>query len=62
MNNLELRTSVSKVNTKAKATELTDIELDQVTGGLKMSEPKTSGDNNFIVYDDLFSLYIPLSR
>jgi hypothetical protein len=45
--------SVSNINADAKATELTDVELDQVAGGLKMSDPKTSGGNNLIIYDDL---------
>jgi bacteriocin-like protein len=55
MTKSEMRTlgSGSNLNTESKATELTDNELDQVTGGLKMSDPKTSGDNNLIVYDDL---------
>ena len=43
----------SKMNAEAKAMELTDIELDQVAGGLKMSPPKTSGGINLIIYDDL---------
>lgn len=53
--NEEMRTlgSGSKMNAEAKATELTEIELDQVAGGLKMSDSKTSGGNNLIVYDDL---------
>jgi hypothetical protein len=45
--------SGSKTDAEAKATELTDIELDQVAGGLKMSDPRTSGGNNLIIYDDL---------
>ena len=39
------------MSTKSKATELNEAELDQVAGGVKMSDPKTTGTK--LVGDDV---------